>query len=250
MGQTILTPQQREARRKWVVALSALQAVVASAIKLAFALYTGSAGLLADALHSMTDVAGSLAVWVGIRVSTHKYRAFPYGFYKIENLLAMAIGGSVLYGAYELTKGFSHDSGKLPTNVSAAIAVMVFLIAVNFFWGRFEIQTGKLLHSPGIEASGKHTMTDLYSSLAVLAGLVGAYWSINIDQWVSLAIVLVLIKVGLTILWDNLKVLLDISLPKEQLKIFKDICRGHSRGARSNLHRLSKGARCRQLSFC
>ncbi|QWR78449.1 cation diffusion facilitator family transporter [Candidatus Magnetomonas plexicatena] len=213
-----LTPSQAAGRRKWVVALTAVKCLIESATKLIFAYFTGSAGLLADAIHSMTDVAGSLVVWVGIRVSNNKYRRFTYGFYKIENLLAMTIGVAILYAAYELALGFVHSKSVMPTNVTTSIMALLLLIAVNFLWGRFEVKTGQLINSPGIEASGKHTFTDLYSSIAVLVGLVGAEFGVNLDKWASLFVAVILIKVGYVIIWDNLKVLLDISLEDEMLR--------------------------------
>ncbi|MBF0520382.1 MAG: cation transporter [Nitrospirae bacterium] len=81
-------------------------------------------------------VAGSLVVWVGIRVSSNKYKRFTYGFYKIENLLAMAIGVAILYAAYELAMGFIHSKAVIPTNVTTSVVALLLLIAINFFWGQ------------------------------------------------------------------------------------------------------------------
>jgi divalent metal cation (Fe/Co/Zn/Cd) transporter len=100
-----LSPRQKEWRRKWVVFFSAIESLVESGIKLGAALITGSIGLLADAIHSAADVAGSFMVWIGVRLATRKFKRFPYGFYKIENLLALFIGFAILYGAYEIFKG-------------------------------------------------------------------------------------------------------------------------------------------------
>ncbi|MBV6342108.1 cation diffusion facilitator family transporter [Candidatus Magnetobacterium casense] len=223
MDKKTLTPEQAEGRRKWIIGFTALKCVTESAVKLILGYATGSAGLVADGFHSMTDVAGTLVVWVGIRLSTNRYKSYPYGFYKIENFLAMAIGFAIVYAAYELVQGFFHSEAVMPAHVSVSIAVLIFLIAANFFWGRFEIQTGRLIHSPGIEASGKHTLTDLYSSVAVLVGLVGVGFGINVDRWVSLVIAIILVKVGFEIIWDNIKVLLDISLPQEQLRRYREV---------------------------
>lgn len=167
-----LTPEQKAWRRKWVVLISALESLVETGIKLGAALLTGSVGLLADVIHSAVDVAGSLLVWVGVRLATNKYYQFPYGFYKIENLLALAISFAILYGAYEIFQIFILGESELPTNIPIGIAAVILGMALDYFWGRFEAKSGRLINSPGIEASGNHTVSDVLSSSVVLIGLV------------------------------------------------------------------------------
>ncbi|GAB4263736.1 MAG: hypothetical protein Kow0092_14890 [Deferrisomatales bacterium] len=214
---TPLTPEQRAWRRKWVVLLSALESLVQGGVKLAAALYTGSAALLADAIHSAADVVGSLLVWVGVRVASHRHPRFPFGLYKVENLLALGIGLAILYGAYEVFRIFRSPEAPLPRNVPAGIAVVLVAMALDFFWGRFETEAGRSIQSPGVEASGHHTLSDVYASAVVLAGLGGALFGVNLDRWAALAVAFLIAKIGLQILWDNLKVLLDISLPEDKL---------------------------------
>ena len=222
-GSNKLTPEQKAFRRKWVVLLSALESLVESGIKLAAALLTGSAGLLADCIHSGVDVVGSLMVWVGVRLAPHKYKRFPYGFYKIENLLALTIGLAILYGAYEILQVFLSGELPLPTNIPIGIGAVVLGMALDFFWGRFEARSGRLINSPGIEASGNHTLSDVYSSSVVLVGLVGSYFGVNLDRWAALIVAVLITKMGVEILWDNVKVLLDISLSPEQLETYSKV---------------------------
>jgi cation diffusion facilitator family transporter len=218
-----LTPEQKAFRRKWVVLFSALESLVESGIKLAAALLTGSTGLLADCIHSGVDVVGSLMVWVGVRLAPHKYKRFPYGFYKIENLMALAIGFAILYGAYEILQIFLSGESPLPTNIPIGIAAVVLGMALDNFWGRFEAKSGRLINSPGIEASGNHTVSDVYASSVVLVGLVGSYFGFNLDRWAALIVAVLIAKMGVEILWDNVKVLLDISLSPDQLEAYSKI---------------------------
>jgi cation diffusion facilitator family transporter len=218
-----LSPQQKEWRRKWVVFFSALESVVESGIKLGAALFTGSAGLLADSIHSAADVAGSFIVWIGVRLATHKYKRFPYGFYKIENLLALFIGFAILYGAYEVLQIFLSGENVLPKNIPVGIAAVLLGMSLDFFWGRFEAKSGRLINSPGIEASGNHTVSDVYSSTVVLIGLLGSLFGFNLDRWAALIVAIIISKLGIVILLDNVKVLLDISLSPEKLKAYSKI---------------------------
>ncbi|MEA1965911.1 MAG: cation diffusion facilitator family transporter, partial [Euryarchaeota archaeon] len=55
-------------------------------IKYAAGMLSGSIALVADAIHSLTDVISSIAVFIGLRISDRKPTdEFPYGFYKAEN---------------------------------------------------------------------------------------------------------------------------------------------------------------------
>ncbi|MFC1562948.1 cation diffusion facilitator family transporter [candidate division KSB1 bacterium] len=223
MEEKALSTEQKEWRRKWVVLFSALESVVESGIKLGAAIFTGSAGLLADSIHSAADVAGSFMVWIGVRLATHKYKCFPYGFYKIENLLALFIGFAILYGAYEVFQIFLSGENVLPKNIRLGIAAVLFGMSLDFLWGRFEAKTGRLINSPGIEASGNHTVSDVYSSAVVLIGLLGSLFGYNLDRWAALIVAIIISKMGIVILWDNVIVLLDISVPSEKLKAYSKI---------------------------
>jgi len=223
MAEKTLSIEQKEWRRKWVVLFSALESLVESGIKLGAALLTGSVGLLADSIHSAADVAGSIMVWIGVRLATHKFKRFPYGFYTIENLLALFIGFAVLYGAYEVFQIFLSGKSVLPKNIPIGIAAVLVGVCLDFFWGRFEAKSGRLINSPGIEASGNHTVSDVYSSAVVLVGLVGAQFGYNLDRWASLIVAVIICKMGIQILWDNAKVLLDISVSAEKLEAYSKI---------------------------
>lgn len=219
MGEDTLTKEQIEFRRKWVVLVSALESLVESGMKIALALYTGSAGLLADSIHSAVDVVGSFMVWVGVRLAPRKFKHFPYGFYKIENLLGLAIGFAILFGAYEVVQVF-FSKPELPRNIPVGIIGVLMGMSLDFFWGRFEAKTGRRINSPGIEASGNHTVSDVYSSSVVLAGLIGALFGFNLDRWAALIVAVIIAKMGVEILWNNLVVLLDISVPREKLDVY------------------------------
>ena len=215
-----VSASRREWIRKWVVLISAAESFVETGIKITAAFYTGSTGLLADCIHSMVDVIGSIMVWIGVRVATNKYKKFPYGFYKIENLLALGIGFAILFGAYEILQIFFAGKAELPRNIPVGIAAVILGMLLDFFWGRFEAKSGRLINSPGIEASGNHTVSDVYSSSIVLIGLVGSFFGYNLDRWSALVITVLIGKIGVEILWVNIRALLDMTLPAEKLDAY------------------------------
>ena len=64
--------------------------------------FSGSLALLADAVHSSADVVSSASIWGGIRLSRRKSKRFPYGLYKLENLVALGTSALILLAGYEI----------------------------------------------------------------------------------------------------------------------------------------------------
>jgi hypothetical protein len=70
--------------------MSILTNLVLVSIKIVVTLISGSLAVKADALHSLADVVSSAVILIGIRISKQTSRSFPYGLYKVENLVALA----------------------------------------------------------------------------------------------------------------------------------------------------------------
>ena len=60
-----------------------------SLLNLAIALASGSLAVAAEMIHNLVDLVASVAVLAGVKISERKSRDFPYGLYKVENLVAL-----------------------------------------------------------------------------------------------------------------------------------------------------------------
>jgi len=85
-----------------VAVLSLLVNLTLVGIKLTLSYFSGSLALRADAVHSLVDVFGSTALILGIFISGRKSKSFPYGLYKVENLVAVIISLLLFLTAYEI----------------------------------------------------------------------------------------------------------------------------------------------------
>ena len=74
-------------------------------IKLVLSHISGSLALQADAVHSPVDAFGSTAPILGIFISGRKSKSFPYGLYKVKNLVATIVPLTLLFGTYEMRVG-------------------------------------------------------------------------------------------------------------------------------------------------
>ena len=60
-------------------------------LNVAIAFASGSLAVAAEMVHNLVDLVASVAVLAGVRISERKSRAFPYGLYKVENLVGLKI---------------------------------------------------------------------------------------------------------------------------------------------------------------
>ena len=63
---------------------------------------SGSTALLGDAIHSGTDVLGSMAAFIGLWVAGRNHPSFPYGLYRAENVATLVTSIAIILAAYEI----------------------------------------------------------------------------------------------------------------------------------------------------
>lgn len=210
-------------RSQKVAALSILNNVLLSLIKIGLSALSGSIALLADAIHSLTDVVSSLAVFIGLKISKRTSKAFPYGLYKVENLVSLATAFAIFFAGYEIVKEVFSGGGEPLTHLPIALAGVLMTIAMTFLFSRYELKVGKEIGSPSLIADGKHIKTDMLSSVVILLGLAGAIWGLPLDKVAAVVVVVFIGHAGWEIMVDAVRVLLDASLDFNTLNMVKDI---------------------------
>jgi len=207
-----------------IAAASIFVNIILLAIKYTFALLSGSVGLAADAIHSSSDVMASLTVFAGLKISKRKSKRFPYGLYKVENLVSLIVAIAILFAGYEIAqKALFGKAESTLKHIPLAIMAEVAVIAITFAFSLYEIKKGKELGSPSLMADGKHVRTDMMSSVAVLAGLIGNLFGINLDRAAVFVVLIFIAHAGIMIFIDAMRVLLDASLDFETLDKVKSI---------------------------
>lgn len=181
--------------------------------KLGYGMYSGSVSILSDGFHSLTDTASNITGLIGVRLaqrppdSTH-----PYGHRKFETLASVAIFVFLAIVLVQLVRtAIDHLAGGAATQVgSSAFVVMLGTLAVNLFVVRYESWAGRRLSSEILLADSAHTMSDVYTSLAVLAALVGVKLGYPILDPIAALVVAVFIgHAGYSIAKETSKALAD-----------------------------------------
>jgi cation diffusion facilitator family transporter len=169
-----VTPLARN-RRIRVVLAAILAANWAVAIaKMAFGVWAHFAAMTADGLHSFIDggsnVLGLIAMSVAARPADEDH---PYGHGKFEALASLGIGAMVGIGMLELGRmaldALVNDHH--PTVNPQMVVVMVGTLAINLVVTRVEKAYGERLKSPLLLADARHTLSDVFVTLAVLVSM-------------------------------------------------------------------------------
>jgi len=173
----------------------------------------GSTALIADALHSLVDVLGSALVWIGIRIAQKPPdEAHPYGHFKAESLAELGVGLIIILTSISIVVDAVNSliSGEKPKFELYALAVAIISALSNEVLARYKIAVGMRTKSSSLIAEGKHSRTDVISSLSVVLGLIlvyfGYWWA---DAVVAIAISVIILQMGGEIIKNAIDVLMD-----------------------------------------
>ncbi|PIE31272.1 hypothetical protein CSA56_18805 [candidate division KSB3 bacterium] len=185
----------------------------------------GSVVIIADGIHSTSDIVASVAVLVGLKISQRQSKHFPYGLYKVENIIAIASALAIFFAGYEIVKEVIFQPAQTEmTHLVAAMLGVCVTIGVTYLFSCYEIRVGKAVGSPSLIADGKHVQTDMLSTFVVLASLIGKYFGLSLDKPAAIIVTIFIARAGWEILFEGVKVLLDASLDKDTLKQISAIC--------------------------
>src|SRR5581483_2375933 len=161
------------------VALSSIAASASLTIaKTVVGLATGSLAILSEAGHSLIDLGATVMTYFAVRISGKPADAeHHYGHGKVEAVSALAetallflLSGVVIW---EAIKRLAGEETHIVEATVWAFAVIAVSIVVDFFRARALARTAEKTASHALEADALHFSSDLWSSLAVLAGLIG-----------------------------------------------------------------------------
>ena len=206
------TDQESGEEIRQVAWYSLLLNIALVAVKIWLSVLTGSLALWADGIHSLVDVFSAVALIIGQWLSQKKSTEFPYGLYKVENLVSAIISILIFLTAYEIvTTALSGAGIGIPVNGWVLLAVAA-LIPVPFLFGEYQIRIGKKFNSPSLIADGTQHRTDVLSSLVVFFAVAGQYVGFPLDRAAAVIVSLFIVHAGWRILVDSMKVLLDASI--------------------------------------
>lgn len=221
--QTIARDQGPESAVLRVAFLSLGLNIALVGVKLALSLASGSLTLRADAIHSLVDVFASAAVIIGLWISERKSEEFPYGLYKVENVVSVAIALLLFLTVYEITTEALFGAAAPVTAGPLVLAATAALIPVPYLFGAYQQRVGRRFNSPSIIADGAQHKADVLSSSIVFFAVLGQYLAVPLDRIGAVVISFFILRSGWEILRDGMRVLLDASVDHETLEAIETI---------------------------
>ena len=201
------------------IGFSAIGLFITGAVELTVAVLSGSVGLLGDALHNLSDVSTSLAVFVGFRFSCrHATSDHTYGYDRAEDLaglgVALAIWASAIFaGIVSVHKLTEH--GRTSHLAFGMVAAGVGIVG-NQIVARYKGAVGRKIQSATLVADARHSWLDAISSLGALVGLIFVAFGYRLgDPIAGFAITLFIAHVGYEVTSDIVSNLMDGVEPEQ-----------------------------------
>lgn len=224
----------REQQLTKVTLLGSIGNLVLLSFKFVAGIVAGSAAMVADAVHSLSDFLTDLIVLVFVRIGAKPQDAdHDYGHGKYETLATLLVAlalvgaaiGIIVTGSLKIARWLQGETLEMPGMLALWAALLS--IAVKEILFRYTLARGKALDSPAVVANAWHHRSDALSSIGAAIGIGGAIllgerWAV-LDPLASIVVGAMLVKVA----WDLLKVstgeLTDCSLPEETEREIEDI---------------------------
>ncbi|MBO8478656.1 MAG: cation transporter [Bacteroidetes bacterium] len=218
--------EEREKRITRVTLLGSVVNLVLSVGKVLAGVFGHSAAMIADGIHSISDLASDIVVLVFVRISSKgEDRDHEYGHGKFETLATLIMSLILIVVAAQLmASGIRTIAGVLSGEAIpspkyiALVAAVVSIVSKEWLY-RYTVKAGNKLDSPVVVANAWHHRSDALSSVGSLVGIAGAMflgskWTM-LDPLASCCISIAIFVVAVKMAVPSLKELLDVSLPQD-----------------------------------
>lgn len=195
----------------WTIVANVFLAV----LKLGGGSLSGSSGLLADGMQSVACAIASVIVMYSINIAKKKRDAkYPFGYARIEFIVALVIF-SVLVGVglfISISSIILIVKRDLNTPGILALPIAAISVVLTFMMYKYNLCAGRKMESPSMIANGYQSRADMFSSIAVMIGVMLSQFSIGLaifDKLAALFVGFVILKDAVHHWIINIKIILD-----------------------------------------
>jgi cation diffusion facilitator family transporter len=197
-----------------------------SAFKLVFGLILNSVSLVADSLHSLSDVMTSAIVVFGFRVAAKPADAeHPFGHARAERIVAIVIACLLIVVGIEfLRSGFVRFRNPVPIRADAFILAMLAVsVLIKEFLFRLSRSMGRRINSAALKADAWHHRTDAVSTVLVLLGFVSFRFGLySMDGIFGILVACIIIYTGIAMIKESGSVLIGEAPPSSLVDRIKE----------------------------
>jgi cation diffusion facilitator family transporter len=213
--------------------LSIAAAVLTIALKTIAWKMTGSVGLLSDALESIVNLIGGFMALAMLSIAHRPAdKDHPFGHGKaeyfssgVEGGLILVAAGSIAYAAW----GRLLDPRPLE-QVGLGLSVSITAAIINLAVALLLLKVGRAHNSITLEANAQHLLTDVWTSVGVVAGIGAVAWTgwMWLDPIIALLVAANILWSGVGIVQRSVLGLMDTSLPARDLDVIQKILATHA----------------------
>jgi cation diffusion facilitator family transporter len=223
---SFINPNKRLKQANKTTLIGALLNIIISIIKVIAGIIGHSQAMIADGIHSLSDLGSDIVVIIGMFLATRPNdMSHNYGHGKFETLstliiaiilttVGIGIGSSSIKNAIYILQGNQIISPQLIAFIAA-----LFSIILKELLFRYTLKKGKRINSTAVIANAYHHRSDAFSSIGTAIGIGGAIllgnkWVI-LDPIAGVIVSVLIIKEAIKIGKTSLNELLEFSLPTE-----------------------------------
>jgi cation diffusion facilitator family transporter len=213
-------PRYLEIKR--VTVIGAVIDLVLGLVKIVFGFFGHSHGLVADGVHSLSDLGTDIVVvWVARHGTQDADTDHPYGHERIQTIATVLLGvilvlvalGIAYSAVYRLV---SSETLITPDNATLGVAILSILMKEWIY--HFTIRVADRIQSKLLKANAWHSRSDALSSVVVFVGIAGTMMGINyLDALAAVIVAAMIVHVGWCLGRDSVHELIDTGLDKKNL---------------------------------
>ena len=216
----------REKEIRKITLWGSLVNLVLTVVKIIAGVMGRSAAMIADGIHSLSDLLSDVVVLVFTHMSSKgKDRDHSFGHGKFETLatlivsvMLVAVGTDLMIGAIRSIIGFCRGDDIPEPGIIALIAAVVSILSKEILY-HATVKVGKKTGSTVVVANAWHHRSDAFSSIGAMAGiggamLLGGRWTV-LDPVASCVISVAIIVIAVRLALPSLAELLETSLPED-----------------------------------
>lgn len=218
--------QQRSSASQRVTVIGAVVNLLLSLLKLVVGWLANSAALVADGIHSLSDLASDALVWFAARhAGEAPDEEHPYGHGRFETAATLGLGillGIVALGiVWDAVLRAASGTHSVPGMLAIYAALISILAKEALYW--YTILVARRINSKMLRANAWHHRSDAISSVVVLIGIAGAMagWP-YLDSLAAVIVGIMVAKIGWDLGWEAMQELVDVALEPEQVRLARE----------------------------
>ncbi|AOR23108.1 cation diffusion facilitator family transporter [Clostridium taeniosporum] len=197
-----------------------------SIIKIVIGIVAYSKAILADGVHSLSDVFSTIGVIIGLKLSSKKAdKEHPYGHEKFESLTSVFLGIMLLLVSLGIgfsgVKNLIYGTYSIPGSLAIFAAIISILFKEAMYW--YTLKYAEKINSTSLKADAWHHRSDSLSSIGALIGIIGARMGFTmLDPLIAIVISIIIIKVSYDILKQSINQLMDTSVNDDMIREMRE----------------------------